>query len=193
MKIEKLVVGQLATNCYLCFDDINREAVVIDPGDDAQFILNRLQDLKLHPKTIIATHGHFDHVLGTTELKLSLNIPFLINEKDLFLIKQAKSSAHHFLGIKVDPVILPDQFIKEGDLINFGSESLRVLETPGHTPGGISLIGNKIVFTGDTLFADGVGRTDFSYSSKDDLTKSIKRLQKIQRNYTFYPGHGDSF
>ncbi len=191
MGIEKLTVGQLATNCYLVWEDKKRETIIIDPGDDADFILRRILDRKLNPRAIVATHGHFDHILAVTELKLALDIPFLINEKDLFLLKRARESARHYLGVEVDPMTLPDKFLKRNEEIKFGQEKLKVLETPGHTPGSISLVSKGMVFTGDTLFAEGVGRTDFKYSSKEDLNKSLKKLSKLPGNTLVYPGHGD--
>lgn len=215
MKIERLVVGQLATNCYLVSDKKN-EAIIIDPGDDGDYIIQRILDLKLSPKLIIATHGHFDHVLAAFELRLAFNIPFLIHKADLFLLKQARQSARHFLKIEIDPVALPDKFVKDGDLLKFSGEQLGVISTPGHTPGSISLYyfrhaeeisvsannyqipkqvwdetKTNVVFTGDTLFAEGVGRTDFSYSSKKDLEKSIKKLSRLPGETIAYPGHGE--
>lgn len=191
MKIKRLIVGQLATNCYLVFDEKTRESLIIDPGDDGDYIIRRISDLRLQPKMILATHGHFDHILAVTELKLAYNIPFLIHQKDLFLIKTAPQSAKHWLGINVDPVILPDRFIEEKDSVSMGQEELTVLETPGHTPGSLCLMGLGILFSGDTLFAQGVGRTDFSYSSKEDLQKSLKKIFKLADNVIVYPGHGE--
>lgn len=213
MKIEKLIVGQLATNCYLVWEEKSKEAIIIDPGDDGDYIVRRIQDLKLLPKLILTTHGHFDHVLAATELKLALGLPFLIHEKDLFLLKKAEESARHYLGINVDPITLPDKLIKENEEIKFGREKLRVMETPGHTPGSVCLYSSvyedvilgsaswrtrqarmtkkRVLFSGDSLFADGVGRTDFSYSSKEDLKKSLKKLFKLSGDTLVCPGHGE--
>lgn len=190
MKIECLVVGQLQTNCYLVWSKENQETAVIDPGDDADFIIRRISDFNLLPKFLLTTHGHFDHVLAVTELKLAFKIPFLMHSADLPILKRIQSSARHFTGLAVDPVSIPDKFIKEGDSISFGKEKLQVRETPGHTPGGVAFYSRGVLFSGDTLFADGVGRTDFSYSSKQDLQKSIKKLLKLPSNTPVYPGHG---
>lgn len=191
MRIEKLVVGTLSTNCYLVWEERTRKTLIIDPGDDGGFIIQKIQDLMLTPQNIIVTHGHFDHVLAATELKLAFTIPFLINQADLFLLRQAQQSAKHFLGIDVDPPAEPNKFVKRGNLIKIGQEELKVLETPGHTPGGISLLGKGIIFTGDTLFAEGFGRTDFSYSSKENLQKSLVKLFKLPGKTVVYPGHGE--
>ena len=191
MRVEKLVVGQLATNCYLVWDEKTRDSIIIDPGDDGDYIIQKIQDLKLFPKLLIATHGHFDHVLAALELRLAFSISFLIHKNDLFLLNRASQTAKHFLELRFDPSAKPDKFIKEGDTIRFGGEKLKVLETPGHTPGGISLLGKRIIFSGDTLFADGFGRTDFSYGSKKDLEKSIEKLFKLPDDTLVYPGHGE--
>ncbi len=191
LAIDKLTVGDLETNCYLVSD--SNECVIIDPGDDADFITETIINKKLKPTAIVLTHGHFDHVLGCLELKLNFTIPIYLNEKDKKLYTSANQSATHWLKkktLKVPPI---DQFIKEGSKIKIGSESLTVIETPGHTPGSVCFYdGQKNLFTGDTLFADSVGRTDFSYSKPLQLTKSLAKLFKLPGETIVYPGHGDS-
>lgn len=193
LNIKTLVVGDLATNCYLVSDPNTNEAVIIDPGDEGDFISQNIIDNKLSPIAIILTHGHFDHVLGCLELKLNFNLPIYLHPKDKKLYSSANQSALHWLKkktLKIPPV---DQFIKEGDKIKVGDESLAVIETPGHTPGSICLFdGRQNLFTGDTLFAEGVGRTDFSYSSPLQLTKSLDKIFKFPPQSVIYPGHGDS-
>lgn len=192
MKIERLVVGQLQANSYLVWDVRSEEAIIIDPGDDGDYIIRKINDLGLKPKLIVATHGHFDHILAVPELKLAFKIPFLLHKKDLFLLKRSAETAHYFTGVGADPPLMPDKFIKEGDLIEFGEEKLKVIETPGHSPGGVALYsrGGRILFSGDTLFCQGVGRTDFSYGSAQDLEESIDKLFKLPGKTHVYPGHG---
>lgn len=191
MRVERLQVGLLSTNCYLVWEESTFQAIIIDPGDDADYIIRKIQDFNLQPKFIIATHGHFDHVLAVAELKLAFNIPFLLHRVDLPLLKRAAASAKYFIGVTADPVLLADKFLKEGDLIKFGQEKLKVLATPGHTPGGISLFGNGVVFDGDTLFYQAIGRTDFRYASKAMLITSIRnKLFKLPDETIVCPGHG---
>lgn len=190
MKIEKLVVGQLQTNCYLAWDEKTKETMIIDPADDGDFIIRRIQDLELKPKLIMATHGHVDHVLAVTELKLAFKIPFWMHEADLFLIKKVQSAARYWFRVEADPPPKVDKFIKEGDEIKFGQEKLKVMETPGHSPGGVSLLKRGVIFDGDTLFKQGIGRYDFSYASKKDLFNSIEKLFKLPGETIVYPGHG---
>lgn len=224
VETEKLVVGQLQTNCYLVWDQESQEGIVVDPGDDGDYIIRRIQDLKIKPKLIAATHGHFDHVLAATELKLAFEIPFLMNRFDLPLLKKIKESAGHWLGIEVDPPPEVDRFIKEGDWVEFGKGKLKVIELPGHSPGGVGLYtgsakhlrgglmdssdgesetvssherglvdflgGGGVLFSGDTLFHQGVGRTDLSYSSPEDLQKSLEKIFKLPGKTIVYSGHG---
>lgn len=190
MKIERLVVGQLATNCYIAWDEESLEAVIIDPGDDGDYISRRIQDFGLFPKFILATHGHFDHVLAVAELMLAFKIPFLMHQADLFLFKRASQTAKFFIGVQADPYLPVDKFIKEGDVIKFGKENLKVIETPGHTPGGVAFYSDGILFSGDTIFVEGVGRTDFSYASPKKLKNSLKKLFQLSDKTVIYPGHG---
>lgn len=190
MKIEKLVVGQLQTNCYLVWDEKTKEAIIIDPADDGDYIIRRVQDLGLKPKLIVATHGHVDHILAVTEIKLAFKIPFWIHEADLFLVKKIQSAARYWFRVEADPPPKVDKFIKKGDGIKFGQEKLKVMETPGHSPGGVSFYSRGVVFDGDTLFKQGIGRYDFSYASKEDLFESIEELFKLPSETIVYPGHG---
>jgi len=196
LKIKTLPVGQLKTNCYIVYDERTLEALIIDPGDDADYIGRIISDFNLSPRKIIATHGHFDHILAVTELKLNYNIPFLIHKADEFLIKNMKSSAKHFIGITTDPPPIANSFFSDNNKIQVGSSTLTVIHTPGHTPGSVCLNfeeGN-ILFVGDLIFENGaVGRTDFSYSDQKDLNNSISKILKLDKYTTVYCGHGDSF
>lgn len=193
MEVVRLVVGSLQTNCYLAYDLASKKTLIIDPGDDAEYIIRKINDLQLKPIYIIATHGHFDHVLAVTELKLCYNIPFLMHQADLAILRRVQSSSHYFTGHQADPSPRPDKFLKEGMKIKFGRSQLEVWHTPGHTPGGVCLYFPGIIFSGDIIFANGVGRTDFSYSSKTDLNKSITRILKLPPQTTVYPGHEGIF
>jgi len=190
MKIERLVVGQLQSNCYFVWDEKTKEGIVIDPADDAGYILNRIRDLEIKPKLILATHGHVDHLLAVTELKLALKIAFWMSLKDEFLVKRIKAAARYWFKIEADPPPKIDKDLKEGDLIKFGQEKLKVMETPGHSPGGLSFYDQSVVFDGDTLFNQGIGRYDFSYAKKEDLFNSIAKLLELPDETLVYPGHG---
>jgi len=192
--IETLVVGQLQTNCYLVADQKSRAAVVIDPGDGAEYIHNKIRDLELIPTKIVATHGHFDHILAAFEIQQAYKIPFLINAKDTFLVERMQDTAKFFLKINIHQIPPHvDGDLKEGSKINFGSLTFKVIETPGHTPGSVCLYfeDSKIMFTGDTLFKSGVGRTDFSYGSQNDLEDSLKKIKHYPGGSRILSGHGE--
>jgi hydroxyacylglutathione hydrolase len=193
--IKKLTVGQMATNCYILANKMTNQAILIDPGDDGQFIIDQLAKLQVTPIIIIATHAHFDHVMAAYEIQTTYQIPFILHKDDLFLLSRMSKSAKYFLGIKqVDPIPLVNQTIVNKDIVNFGKIDIDVIHTPGHTPGSICLYIEKlgVLFSGDTIFAGGqIGRTDFSYSDSKLLTKSISRLLSLNTNTIIYTGHGE--
>jgi glyoxylase-like metal-dependent hydrolase (beta-lactamase superfamily II) len=193
MNIEQLVVGQLQTNCYLVWDEKSLESIIIDPGDEGTFIIDKAQQLKLKPQLIIATHGHFDHLLAVLEIKLAFDLPFALHEKDLPHLKKAHRSAEHWLNLTPDPIPEPDTLLKDNQTITFGNQTLQVIPTPGHTPGGICLYSKKhqVIFTGDAIFAHGsIGRTDLSGGNSQQLHQSIQKILSLPPQTTIHPGHG---
>ena len=195
MEIITLPVGQLRANSYLVFDSRSRDCLIIDPGDDADYIQRKISDNQLIPGQIVATHGHFDHIMAVLELKLAFEIPFKINSKDQFLVTNMSSSARHFIGIDPGPVPPIDGGIKNKDTVRIGKSKLTVIATPGYTPGSVCLYNQEesVLFTGDTLFADsGIGRTDFSYSNHQLILDSLKNIFSLPAKTIIYPGHGRS-
>lgn len=183
MLVETFAVGMLSTNCYVTSSKETKEAIVIDPGLDfsseAQPILNYITAGNLEVKFIVNTHGHDDHIKGNTLFQEEFNVPICIHQLDAHFIETAEQN-------KFPPNIL----LEDGSLVNFGSETLKVMHTPGHTPGSICLVGEKIVFTGDTLFAGGIGRTDFIGGSMSDMEVSLQKLTRLPDYLLVYPGHG---
>ena len=182
----------MLANCYLIENGVG--CLVIDPGDSADFILGEVQKMRLKCLGLFATHGHFDHIMAVGELQLSINVAFYINEKDLFLVERLNETAKYFLGY--DPGILPPQkveFLTSNNLL-LDTFNFKILHTPGHTPGSCCFYfeKEKMIFTGDTLFKEGIGRYDHSYSDKEMLFKSLKTLFKLPENTKIYPGHGES-
>jgi len=192
---ERLVVGEMGTNCYLCWDNDSGEGVVIDPGDEGDFISEKILDRKIDLKAILLTHGHFDHVLGVLPIKLNFPVPIYLNSRDNFLYEKAGSSAEQWQGNRSDPVPPIDRDLVEGDKIRLGKSGLRVAETPGHTPGSVCLLSeeNKICFCGDLWFKNGVGRSDFSYARPRALSESLKRIRRECQGWRICPGHEEEF
>ena len=196
MEIIGLTVGALATNCYLVFDSDDRSGLIIDPGDEANFISEKILQLNFKPVAIIATHGHFDHILAARELQLAFQIPFLIHQEDEKIVNYMSQSAQWWLKreiIEQPPKI--DEYLIEGQTVSFGSEQLTVFHAPGHTPGSICLYSKKekILFSGDVIFKDGIGRTDLPYSSPLAMEKSLKKIRQKLSSFIVYPGHGEKF
>ena len=192
VNVEKLIVGPLASNCYIVWDHDAEEGVVIDPGDDAQIILERINELDLEIKYILVTHGHFDHVGAVAALKKELKSDFFAHKDDLFFIEDSDNAAMRW-GFKIEKPPKPDRFIEDGDIIKVGGFEFKVIHTPGHSPGGVSFVYNAMVFCGDTLFQGSIGRTDFRKGSFEELAKSIKtRLYNLPDDTLVYTGHGPS-
>jgi glyoxylase-like metal-dependent hydrolase (beta-lactamase superfamily II) len=188
-KLHTLVVGRLQTNCYILQSDST--ALIIDPGDEPERILRFLDDIAVKPSKIIATHTHFDHVLGVNAIRAELNIPFLIHRDDLAMLESMQSRVREFMGFSVPPPPKVDQFLEDGESITIGQDRVKVIHTPGHSPGSISLAGRGYVLTGDALFNQSIGRTDLPGGDLDTLVRSIThRLFSLDDDTTVYPGHG---
>ena len=193
MPVETLVVGKLNTDCYLFYEERFRHAFIIDPGDDSEYIINRIRDLDLKPQAILATHGHFDHILAVTALKLAFGIPFYLHIKDEKILERTQKTAKFYIGLKVDPPPKVDYWLKQGQKLISANLTLKVLAAPGHTQGGVSFYSEKenLVFVGDTLFDHGVhGRTDLTGGNLKKIKQSIKKILSLPEKTIIYPGHG---
>jgi len=190
LQVEPLIVGPLLSNCYIVYDDRLKEGVIIDPGDDADIILQAVKELAINIKFILATHGHFDHVGAVAPLKRVLKAEFLAHKDDFFFIEDGEKAARRW-NIDIEQPPKPDRFIVDGDKIKVGNFHLEVIHTPGHSPGGVSFLHDRMLFGGDTLFQGSIGRTDFRKGSFEDLSKSIKtRLYTLPDDTIVYTGHG---
>jgi len=191
MKILKFSLGQLQANCYFLIE--REDCLIIDPADDASFILEELKRRRLNLIGILTTHGHFDHLMAVGEIQQSLKIPLHIHKDDNFLIDRLEKTAKYFL--EYEPIILPIKIIK-----NFPplprlrwASKFKIILTPGHTPGSVCYYfeKEKVIFTGDTLFKGAIGRYDFSYCNEKDLKNSLITLSKLPEEIKVYPGHGE--
>lgn len=190
MIIETLVVGPIQANCFILGCPNTLEGVVMDPGDEVDYILKTLDQLHLKLRFILNTHGHFDHVGGNRALKEATGAPLLIHALDAPLLSQLARSARVW-GLLTNDSPPPDRTLDQGDTVSFGDITLSVLHTPGHTPGGISFFTDGHVFVGDTLFAGSIGRTDFSGGDYAALIQSVRsRLFTLEESVRVFPGHG---
>jgi len=187
--IETITVSPYETNCYVCATARGGDAVVIDPGDNSELILRRVQALSLNITCLILTHGHRDHAGALKELKQALGVEIAVHAADADLLNDDFQAA--MLGLRFPCPPQPDRLLEDGQEIVVGGLTFSVLHTPGHSRGSICLLGDGLVFTGDTLFQAGIGRTDLPGGSYPELIKSIEmRLLSLPDDTIVYPGHG---
>jgi len=183
-------VGFLAANCYILGDEKTKKAVIIDPGGDAQLILDVLDKNDLHAELIILTHGHPDHIGALQEIKDKTQAKTALHQSDEAILSGVRNRLQSQFEIKSIPSV--DMKLKGGEVLKVGEISLEIIHTPGHTPGGICIKVNDMIFTGDTLFAGSIGRTDFPGGSYEQIMDSINSKLLTQNDDTvIYPGHGD--
>lgn len=189
MFLKRLMTGMLSSNCYIIGDE--GEAAVIDPGVEGAEIAKILEAQKLSLKYIVLTHAHIDHILSMEEVRNTCGGSVVIHEEDAALLGNAMFNGSALFGLnKVFKAA--DLCVKDGDTLELGGLKLEILHTPGHTPGSICVkIGNNL-FTGDTLFKLGIGRTDLGAGDQDKMIQSLKKLMELEDSILVYPGHGSS-
>lgn len=197
---EIIPVGMLQCNCHVVGDPTTHEGIVIDPGDEAERILETLNRHKLKVRAILNTHAHIDHVGGLKKMREATGAPVLLHQEDLDLYRALEMQAR-WIGFAVPEVAEIDEFLKEGQTVRWGDYELRVMHTPGHSKGSVSLYvpGNEasaaepVLFAGDTLFAGSVGRTDLWGGSFEELMRSLRgKLMSLPEETVVYPGHGSA-
>ncbi|MHC1589724.1 MAG: MBL fold metallo-hydrolase [Candidatus Hecatellaceae archaeon] len=190
MKVRMLVVGPVATNCYIARCEETGEAIVIDPGDEGERILEAVREEKAKVKYVVNTHGHIDHIGANDLVRKALKAPLLIHRLDAEALGKPELNLSMFFWSELR-ASGPDRTLEDGDEIAFGRIRLKVLHTPGHTPGSICLLSDDVIFTGDTLFAGSIGRTDMPGGSFQRLIHSLKhRIMPLPDGLKVYPGHG---
>jgi hydroxyacylglutathione hydrolase len=193
MIVKMLVVGPLASNCYIVASSSTKEGVIIDPGAESGTILRTVQQMGLSISLIVVTHAHIDHIDALRAVKERTNAPFAIHEAEKnSLSTPPPMNIVASLGLSpFKSAPQPDRLLKDGDRIDVGDLHFEVLHTPGHSLGGICISGHGVVFSGDTLFNFGIGRTDFPGGSYEHLMNSIReKLMVLPDETVVYPGHG---
>ncbi len=188
LKIRRIISGPLNTNTYILSSD--GKCIIIDAGGNQTKVLDDMKMNNIEPVAIIATHGHFDHVLGVRQIQERYDIPFFMNGRDMDLME---SSGEIMEGFSMNiPFHMPENIREMYDGMEFkiGPHRIEVIETPGHTDGSCSLLSDGFILTGDTLFKLSVGRTDLG-GNENDLVNSLKRIGKMKESTKIYPGHGD--
>jgi hydroxyacylglutathione hydrolase len=205
MIIKTIQVGELRTNCYIVASDRakklssrrrgkgagTRKAVIIDPGDEAEKIIDIIDSEKLEPILIVNTHIHPDHVGANFRLAERYNIVAAAGRDGIDFVEGIKKYFEEFAGMRIESLGIK-RSLKDGDTIKAGDITLKVIETPGHSKGSLCLYADGVLFSGDTLFAGTYGRTDIPGGSEDEMQRSIARLMELPDDTIVYPGHGRS-
>ena len=189
-KVERVLCGSVGTNCYFLINTQTQETVIIDPADDAPMLSAKLKEKNLKPAAILLTHGHYDHIMAVEELRKEYGIPVIAHEEEKQILENPRGNLSTMIGMPF--TMKADRFVKDEELLVTAGFSIRVLHTPGHTIGGCCyyLADENLLFSGDTLFWESVGRTDFPTGSMSALVRSIKeKLMVLPESTRVYPGH----
>lgn len=194
MKIRNFIIGAILTNCYFLIPDESDRVIVVDPGLDGEGVAQKLCEKGLKPEYVLLTHGHFDHSMGALALQ-KMGAKLAVHRFDAEMLSdQRKNGALMYFGYPKDgyPHITPDILLEDGDTVSLEEISLRVIHTPGHTAGSVCFDSGEDLFSGDTLFKDGFGRTDLYGGDTSALAASLLALQSLEGDRRLHPGHGSS-
>ena len=188
IKIQCYVVGMIATNCYLIEDEASGALAVIDPGDHSDELIAELDRRGGKLDYILLTHGHYDHVLGAAELCDRYHPVVCAAEVEMELLQKGLYNLSSVHNIRINSFNV-DRLLSDGDIIMLGETEIRFISTPGHTVGSGCYIADDCIFSGDTIFCESIGRTDFPTSSMRAMMKSVERIKNLEGDYAVYPGH----
>ncbi len=192
MKIQSYVIGMVSTNCYIIFNESTKEALIIDPPDQAPALKVKIEELELCPVAILLTHGHFDHIMAAGDLAAAFGIPVLAGEEEKALLEDYNLNGSRM--VRKNYTLSADRFLKDKEELILGGMRIKVIHTPGHTAGGVCYYfeEEKVLISGDTLFLESIGRTDLPTGDQYTLLESIRRkLMVLPEEVLVYPGHGD--
>ena len=189
IKTEFILSGEFQENCYIVYDDTSKKAIIIDPGQDGEKVIDKIEKLKLKPELLINTHGHFDHTFSDDIIREKYNIPLAIHKDDTEMLSDA--------GKNFSPIIGSPTIINNADIIFDKEETIEtsfckysVIHTPGHSQGSICILINDVLFAGDTVFKNSIGRTDLYGGDYEELIKSLQKIKKLPPDTIICPGHG---
>lgn len=191
MNVITLRLPPFQTNCYILYQNEGGSCIIIDPASSEKEIIKEVEALKLVPSLIFLTHGHFDHVGAVDALRKRYGIPLAIHKSDASMLSDSYLNASALLIGESITVNEPDVLLSDGDEIKLDTETLTVMNTPGHTPGSSVLVTKDLIISGDTLFRDGYGRYDLEGGNAYELFESLKKLLSLDESLIVYPGHGE--
>jgi len=189
LKVKKIITGVMEVNCYIVYNSQSLKCLIVDPGEDGQKVISAVNELKLTPELLINTHGHYDHIFSDDEIREKYNIPLAIGKEDADIISDPFRNGSMIFSnpVSVKPAEI---LLDDGAEFQCSFTKFKVLRAPGHSPGGVYLLFNEFIITGDTLFAGTVGRTDFPGGSYAELLESLETIKKLDPKLIIYPGHG---
>lgn len=190
INVKKIISGDLEVNCYIVYDSDTLRSVIIDPGQDGQKVINEIEKNGFIPEMLINTHGHYDHILSDDQIRLKFKIPLAISKEDSLMLSDANKNFSSLMAMPTS-IKKPEIILEDAKEVKLSFTSFKVISTPGHTKGGICLLFENFLFTGDTLFAGTIGRTDLEGSDYDEIISSIKKLKVLEPYLIVYPGHGN--
>lgn len=189
IQITGVVSGNLQVNCYIVYDVNLKKAIIIDPGEQVQKVINKIETLNLQPELLINTHGHFDHIFSDDIIREKYNIPLAIFKDDVEILSDSNSNLSQYMDnpitIKQADIIFDKEEVKETSFCKY-----KVIHTPGHSKGSICILIADILFSGDTVFKYSIGRTDLLGGNYNELMQSLEKIKKLPKNIIIYPGHG---
>lgn len=190
MKITTLMLGDLASNCYI--QNVgNGKCVIVDIGGDAPIVFRRLEMLQLEPVAILLTHGHYDHIAGVEQVREKYHIPVYIHALDATMLTDSHANLGEWLSTQPFQPVQEWNTVRDGDVLQFGDSTFTVIHTPGHTPGSICIQSDSVLYTGDTLFRMSRGRTDFPGGSDAQMLESFRKLKSLEGDFRVLPGHNE--
>lgn len=192
MRIFKFTVGAMGTNSYILLDDKTKKAALIDPGDEPDRLISALKTKDASLSYIILTHGHFDHIMALGRIKEKTGAPILIHRDDAVMLEDRALSLLDRFGNSDIEVPRADRFLSDGEIISLGDSEIKVIHTPGHTPGSVCLLIGDELMSGDTLFRESIGRYDFPGGDYGAIITSLEKIVSLGVKGKIYPGHGMS-
>jgi glyoxylase-like metal-dependent hydrolase (beta-lactamase superfamily II) len=189
LKVKRILSGALKENCYVVYDSKSLQAAIIDPGEDGKKVISKIKAAKLKPEILINTHGHYDHIFSDDQIRSEFKIPLAIHKDEVEMLNDPYKNGSGIFSLS-KTIKTPEILLKNNQKIELSFATFTAIYTPGHTKGGICLLFKNLLFTGDTLFAGTVGRTDFIDGNYKQLMNSLSKIKKLNPSLIVYPGHG---
>ena len=189
LKVKKIITGPIDVNCYIIYDSDSLKCLIVDPGEEGQKVISEIEKGNFKPELLINTHGHYDHIWSDDEIREKYNIPLAIGKDDADMIADPVMNGSALFSNPVS-VKKPEILLNDGDEIKCSFTKFKVLSAPGHSIGGIFLVFDGFVITGDTLFAGTIGRTDFPGGDYEQLIQALEKIKALDPKTIVYPGHG---